>query len=117
MNPIFYEYVVEGDMKKPVQEYLNERWTDCTEHWSECMLELSAISKMAMDSAPIEITETTANMTEDLSFSLESSDLFRGSPFRINLDKMFIESLYGLSPIERGAMILFAGHDAIISQL
>ena len=117
LNPIFYEYAVKGDMAKPVRDYLNERWTDCTEHWIECMTELSGISRFAMGIAPIEVNETTENMTEDLTFSLESSELYRGSPIRIEFEQRFIETLYGLPPSERGAKILFAGQEAIINQL
>ena len=117
MNPIFYEYAVDGDLTKPVADHLDTQWTDCNEHWTDCILELRGISKHAMEVAPIDVYETTAAMKADLTFSLESSELFGGRPIRIELDRKFIESLYGLAPSERGAKILDAGHEAIIDQL
>ena len=118
MNPIFYEYAIEGDMTKPLSNHLNQQWTDCSDHWNACFAELWGIGKLAMEIAPINVEETTAEMTQDpLSFSLVSSETYRDRPIRIELEKEFIESLYRLSPAERGLKILTAGQLEIADQL
>ena len=117
MNPVLYEYAVEGDVANPLRSHLSHSWSDCVDHRNECLEELSAISKLAMDIAPIDVQETTAAMTDGLSFSLTSSEAFRGSPIRIELDKAFIETLYGLRPDQRGVRILNAAEARVIDQL
>ena len=117
LNPIVYQYVIGGDVAKPLSTHISQSWTDCHDHWNACFAEMLAISKFAMEIAPIGVEETTATFTEDLLFSVTSSETYRGAPIRIDLDKKFIGSLYGLPPDKRGARILAAGHQRVISKL
>ena len=117
MNPIYYEYAIDGDLTTPLSTHLNQSWSDCTDHWDACFAELSAIGKLAMEIAPVEVAETTPELTEDLLFSLISSETYHGEPIRIELDKEFIESLYQLPPGKRGVEILMAGQQKIIGQI
>ena len=117
MNPIFYEYAIEGDMTKPLREHLNQSWTNCDVHWNECFNELRGVGTQATEISPIKVDEYTAGLTTDLSFSLVSSETFRGTPIRIQLDRAFITDLYGLTPSERGVRILIEAQKQVIDQL
>ena len=117
MNPVFYEYAVDGEIERPLKDHLNYSWTDCHEHWDECLAELSAIAHFAMDIAPIEVTGVTASMSDDMSFVLTSTNEWQGRPIEIAFDSVFIENLYGLSPSDRGLRILNAGQEQVIDGL
>jgi hypothetical protein len=118
MNPIFYAYATDGDIQKEVELKLQNKWTDCKSHWNNCLNELSAISKMALEIAPIEIDQTTSSMDSDtLTFSIYTQDLYQGKPIEIILDKRFITGLYGLPPVERGIKILEEGQSYVINKL
>ena len=107
MNPVYYAYAIDGDIGKVLEGLLEKKWTDCKSHWNDCINELSAISKLALQVAPIEINQTTSSFDHDsLTFSILSQEAFQGEPIEIVLNKKFIEGLYGLSPVERGIRIL-----------
>ena len=118
MNPIYYAYAIDGDVGKPVSDLIGLKWVKCQDHWEECINELSAVSKIAMEIAPIEVVQTTATMdSNDLTFRLESGEHYAGRPIIVEFNKTFIESLYGIPAIERGRMILSQGQSYILDQL
>ncbi len=118
MNPVYYAYAIDGDIKQELNKLLKNKWTDCNSHWNDCINELSAISKLALEIAPIEVNETTSSMNSDsLVFSISSQNLFQEKPIKIILDKNFIEGLYGLSSVERGIRILEEGQSYVIDKL
>lgn len=118
MNPIYYIYAIDGDIKKELAKKIDRKWTNCDVHWNDCVIELSAISSLAFKIAPIEINRTTASMdAETLSFTLESNAIYRGKPVTVVHERQLIESLYGLNPLERGKRILEAGQMYILNNL
>ena len=117
MNPIYYEHVVGGDITNSISIHMDKSWSDCINQWNECFSELAALSKAAMEIAPITVYETAAQMNEDLTFSLSSAETYGGNHIRIEFDKAFIESLYQLPPGKRGLRILTTGQEQVIDQL
>jgi hypothetical protein len=118
VNPIHYSYTIDGKISLPIKNPLNNKWTDCFKHWNKCVNELSAISRIAMEVAPVAVETTTVNMnSENLSFSLVSTEKHRETTITIKFKKEFIESLYGLPPLERGLRILSEGQSYIVSKL
>ena len=118
MNPIYYAYAIDGDVKRELNKVLKESWSSCNNHWNRCIQELAAISKIALEVAPIEVRETVSEMdSESLSFQLTSDQTFNGAPISIKFDRKFIESLYGLPASRRGIRILEEGQTYVISNL
>lgn len=117
MEPIYYAYAVEEDLVVPLRAHLATRWTDCTVHWNACLLELGGIAREAMDLAPLPVEQTSAGMSEDMAFSLVSDVVWDEQPLTITLDGVFVQSLYGLDPAERGLRILEAAQASLIGQL
>lgn len=88
-------------------------WEDCELHWNQCINELSAISKLALEIGPYEVSETTSSLdSETLTFEIESSE-----GLKIVLNRDFIEGLYSISAAERGLKILTKGQNYLIDSL
>lgn len=118
MNPVYYAYAVDGSIDVELKKILSDKWTNCEDHWSQCINELSAISKVAFEIAPIEITGTTATLNSDtMTFQISSIETFRDEVISIKIEREFIESLYNLNPIDRGLKILNKGQLYVVENL
>ncbi|MFK7944341.1 MAG: hypothetical protein AB8B85_15705 [Paracoccaceae bacterium] len=117
MVPIYYAYAVDEDLSVPLRAHMSSRWTDCHDHWNECLVELRGISREAWDLAPIVVESATANLTTDLTFTLTSDETWRGVPLTITLLPELVSSLQGLDPAVRGLRILEAAQASLVDQL
>ncbi|GAM59476.1 hypothetical protein JCM19231_2429 [Vibrio ishigakensis] len=113
MNPVYYAYATEQSIKLELEKIVASPWTDCELHWNQCINELSAISKLALEIGPYEVSETTSSLdSETLTFEIESVQ-----GLKIVLNRNFIEELYGLNPAERGLKILTEGQNYVVENL
>ncbi len=118
MGPVYYAYATGESVGDQLNEILSSKWADCHSHWNQCLNELSAISKMALELAPIAISETTSSMDgSPPTFEIVSDEAFQGEPIKIVLGQEFIESLYGLNSLDRGLKILQESQKYIIDHM
>ena len=117
LEPVFYAYALQEDLTEPLRAHLATRWTDCDVHRDDCLYELRRIAQEAFDVSPFNVSQSSAEMADDLSFTLVSDAVWRGEPVTVSLDGAFVRSLYGLDPATRGLRILEAAQTVLIDQL